>query len=104
MKKIVSFEADKMRNLKYGINALIELEKALGKPLTDMSSNNFKLEDLRTMLYIGLKWEDKELTPETVGDIMDAAIEKHGMEYLSKKLGEALEGAFGNAAAIPSKK
>lgn len=103
MKKIVSFEADKNRNLKYGMNAMIQLEKELGKPLTSLADGEFKLEDLRTMLYIGLKWEQKDLTPDQVGDIMDEAIEKHGMQYLSGKLGEALQGAFGNTA-MPSKK
>lgn len=103
MKKIVTFEADKARNLKYGTNALIQLEKELGKPLTAMETEAFKIEDLRTMIYVGLKWEDKELTYDAVGDIMDEAIEKHGMEYLSKKLGEAIKGAFGNTA-MPSEK
>lgn len=101
--KTVAFEADKMRNLKYGMNGMIQLEKELGKPLTSLSDSEFSLEDLRTMLYVGLKWEDKELTPDQVGDIMDEAIEKHGMEYLSNQLGKALEGAFGNTA-MPSKK
>jgi hypothetical protein len=98
MKKVVTFEADKKRHLKYGMNALIQLEKELGKPLASIGAGEVKLEDLRTMLYIGLKWEDKELTYEQVGDVMDEAIENHGMEYLSQKLGEALQGAFGNTA------
>lgn len=103
MKKIISVEMDKHRNLKYGMNAMIQLEKELGKSLMGLAEDEFKLSDLRTMLYIGLKWEDKELTYEQVGDLMDDAIEKHGMEYLSTKLGEALQGAFGNTA-MPSAK
>ncbi|WP_026565880.1 hypothetical protein [Bacillus sp. UNC41MFS5] len=104
MKKIVAFDADKTRNLKYGMNAMIQLEKKLGKSLTALANEEFKLEDLRSMLFIGLKWEDKELTEDAVGDIMDEAIEKHGMEYISEKLGEALQGAFGQQNAIPSQK
>lgn len=103
MKKVVTIKADKARNLKYGINGMIELEKELGKPLTALSTDAFSLSDLRTMLYVGLKWEDKELTHETVGEIMDIVIEDEGMEYLSEKLGEAITGAFGNSA-MPSKK
>jgi hypothetical protein len=103
MKKIISLDADKMRNLKYGMNAMIQLEKKLGKSLTSLANEEFKLEDLRTMLYIGLKWEDKELTEDQVGDIMDEAIEKHGMQYISDKLAEALQGAFGQTA-MPSDK
>lgn len=101
--KTITFDADKSRNLKFGMNALIQLEKELGKPLTSMGTDEFKLEDLRTMLYIGLKWEDKKLSQDSVGDIMDEAIAKHGMEYLSTQLGEALQGAFGNTA-MPFKK
>lgn len=101
MKKIVSVEMDKMRNMKFGMNALIQLEKELGKPLTSMGTDEFKLEDLRTMLYIGLKWEDKELTHDMTGDIMDEAIEKHSIQYVSEKLAEALQGAFGQTA-MPS--
>jgi imidazoleglycerol phosphate dehydratase HisB len=60
--------------------------------------------DLRTMLYVGLKWEDKELTLDQTGDIMDAFIEKHTFEELSSKLGEAVRKAFGGKAQPPSKK
>jgi hypothetical protein len=102
LKKIITFEADKQRHLKFGMNGLIQLEKELGRPLTALSTEQFSLEDLRTMLYVGLKWEDKKLTQDAVGDIMDEAIENHGMEYLSAKLGEALTGAFGNTKT-PSK-
>lgn len=103
MKKVVTFNADKERHLKFGMNGLIQLEKELGKPLTALSTEQFSLADLRTMLYVGLKWEDKKLTQDAVGDIMDEAIELHGMDYLSKQLGEALTGAFGNTAT-PSQK
>lgn len=105
MKKIVSFEADKARNLKFGINGLVSLEKELGRPLSQMQGENgFALEDLRTIFYVGLKWEDKDLTHEGVGDILDEAIEKNGMEYITKKLGEAIQGSLGSGNALPSAK
>ena len=103
MKKTVAFEADKVRNLKFGMNAMIQLEKELGKPLSSLGADEFKLGDLRTMLFVGLKWEDKDLSLETVGEIMDEAIDKHGIEYLSEKIGEAMQGAFGNTAMPTAK-
>lgn len=123
MKKIISFEADKTRNLKFGMNAFVQLEKELGKPIMDLfelvldekgqpvldkngqplSKVNIRMEDFRTIFYVGLKWEDKELTYDQVGDIMDEAIEKHGFEYISDKMGEAFNSTFGKTA-LPSEK
>lgn len=103
MKKIVTIEMDKARNLKFGMNALIELEKELGKPLTELSEGGVSLETLRSMVYVGLKWEDKKLSRENIGDLMDEVVEKHGMEYLSEKINVAVQGAFGGSAAPSGK-
>lgn len=100
-KKIVSIEADKTRNIKYSMNAFIRLERELGRPMSQLGDDT-SLEDLRTMLWVGLLWEDKKLTPDKVGDIMDEAIENEGLEYLSNAIGEAIQGALGSTAT-PSK-
>lgn len=102
MAKTVMIQADKARNLKYGINQLIELEELLGKPVATMEMDNFSMKDLRTMFFVALKWEDKELSQEKAGDIMDLVIEAEGIESLSKNLGKAMELAF-NKTAPPSK-
>ena len=102
MSKLVEFEADKTRSIKFGINSLIRLEKEMGnRPLTSLSTEEFKIEDLRTILHVGLSHEDKELTLEKTGDIIDEAIEKNGMNYVSQKLAESLQKAFGNADLTP---
>lgn len=100
MKKIISIEMDKIRNLKFGINSLIELEKRMGKPISNMG-DSFSLADFRTMLFIGLKWEDKELTEEETGSLMDIAIENYGIQYLSEKLKEAMESISKGAKETP---
>lgn len=100
--KIVTIQADKERHIKYGMNAFVRLERELGKPLTSMMSDETSLEELRTMLWVGLMWEDKKLTPDKVGDIMDEVMETQGLEYLSGALGEAIQGALGKTAT-PSK-
>lgn len=103
MTKTITLQMDKARNLKYGMNALINLENDLGKPLAQMGGE-FKIEDFRIMLYHGLRWEDKELTLEQVGDLADIIMSEKGIKYLGDKLGEAIKSAMGNGKATPSKK
>lgn len=81
MKKIFTFDGDKNRNLKLGFNGIINLEKELGKSLMDLK-DGLTFEDMRTFFYVALKWEDKELTHEQTGEIIEEAIDKHGLEYV----------------------
>lgn len=97
MKKAIPIELDKVRNLRFGINAICMVEELTGKPITALAEGA-GMKELRTLLYCGLVWEDNTLTLETAGDLMDLAIENKGIDYLSKKLGEAVE------LALPDKK
>jgi len=103
-RKLIEIDMDKKRYLQTGMNTMILLEKELGRPLSEMGEGSIKLADMRTMFYCMLRQQDKKLTHEKVGDIMDIAIDLHGMEYLSNKLSEAMSGAFGGGAAVPSDK
>lgn len=89
-KKIVAVMLDKERHLKFNLNALIMAEKITGKKLSEMGEDKaeFGLEFLRAMLYAGLIHEDKELTLEEVGDMIDM----DNMEEVTEKLGEAMSG------------
>ncbi|WP_069649638.1 hypothetical protein [Caloranaerobacter ferrireducens] len=95
MKKSVAIELDKVRNLRYGINALCQLEDMLGKPITKLQ-NETGIKEFRVILYCGLIWEDKTLTLEKIGDLMDEAITEKGIDYINDKVSEALELALGN--------
>ena len=64
--KIVEIEMDKKRHLKFGMNSMISLEKGSWKKFTMLGDGSFSLGDLRTILFIGLKWEDKSLTESAV--------------------------------------
>lgn len=90
MKKIVAINLDRERHLKFNLNALILAEKTTGKKLADLGQNQegFDLEFLRAMLFAGLKHEDKELTLDEVGDLIDM----ENLEYVATKLGEAMQG------------
>ena len=93
MKKSVTIELDKARNLRYGINALVRIEGLIGKPITVLDLNSLSMSDLRNILFAGLVHEDKDLTAEKVGDLID---EYMSIEEVAEKLGEAFTLAFGD--------
>jgi hypothetical protein len=93
MKKSVMIQLDKIRNLRYGMNALVTIEELTGKSITKIDLSDISMKDLRTILFAGLYHEDKELTPEKVGDLLD---EYGNLSEIAEKLGEALSLAFGD--------
>lgn len=92
MKKTVTIELDKARNLRYGMNALVKVEELTGKSITKLDLENLSMKDLRTILFAGLYHEDRELTPEKVGELID---EHSNIAAVAEKLGEAFTVAFG---------
>lgn len=97
--KGTTIQADKTRMLRFSINTMIEYKKAKGeditKALNKMGDNTIDFEFLRYMFYLGLKHEDKKLSEEKTGEILDVILEDKGMEYLVQNLAEALTKAFG---------
>ena len=94
MKKTVTIELDKARNLRYGMNALVKVEELIGKPITKLDLENISMKDLRSILYAGLYHEDKDLTSESVGNLID---EYSDITAIAEKLGEAFNIAFGGS-------
>jgi len=96
--KITVINMDKERHMRFGMNALIELEDELGKPITEIE-DGLSMQDMRTIFYVGLKWEDKKLSYADVGDLMDEAIDNNegGLQYLAEKLGESIQKALGSS-------
>ena len=105
MKKSVTIELDKIRNLRYGMNALVKVEEITGKNITKLDLSDISMKDLRTILFAGLYHEDKDLTPEKTGNLID---EYGNITEIAAKLGEAFTLAFGgdekNATAGQQKK
>jgi hypothetical protein len=92
MKPYVIIELDKPRKLRFSINQLVEIEEHLGKNIMELfRSGNLGLKELRTILWIGLKWEDPRLTIQKAGELMDLV----PLNYIAEKIGEALTVAFG---------
>lgn len=96
--KGIDIKADKNRTLRYSINTMITFKRERGVDFaTALSSleNGLDFELLRYIFYLGLRWEDPELTEDKAGEIMDIIIEENGIEGLSNILVEAVQMALG---------
>jgi hypothetical protein len=89
--KLVPIElGGKTRNLKYGFNALVDLEETFGISIQDflgVLKTGAKLKDLRTILWVGLLHENEGLTQKQVGDMIDGY-----QDFVV--LGQAIKAAF----------
>lgn len=90
MKPSVLINLDRPRNIRLGTNALVKVEESTGRSLTEIGSS-FGIKEIRVVLWAGLIHEDKELTLDAVGDLIDDA----GFDYVADKVGEALNLAMG---------
>ena len=56
MKKSVMIQLDKIRNLRYGMNALVTIEELTGKSITKIDLSDISMKDLRNgILYRGVR-------------------------------------------------
>jgi hypothetical protein len=75
----------KVRNLRYTMNALAEIEDNLGVPLSEMDKVKMTIKNVRVILWAGLIHEDEELTQKEVGNMVDL----ENMEAVQEKVAEA---------------
>lgn len=83
----IKIELDKSRELKYDLNAFIELEERYGSvdaALRAMEQNSIKA--VRLVLWAGLIHEDPDLTEKEVGSL----VQLYDLEELSETLGKAM--------------
>ena len=92
MKKGVTINLDRPRTLRYGMNALATIEDITGKSILSLDLNNVGVKDLLAIVYGGLYHEDKTLTIEKVGELIDNYSD---LTEIAEKIGEALTEAFG---------
>ncbi len=90
MKPSVLIALDKPRNIRLNTNALVKVEEVLDRPISDFGAS-FGIKEIRAMLWAGLLHEDKSLSLDTTGDLIDEA----GFEYVAEKVGEAINIAMG---------
>jgi len=72
----VTVNLDKERHLRYDLNALVDIEEATGKPLSEIFTDtaNMSMKNFRILLWAGLKSEDPALTREQLGAMIDVSI------------------------------
>lgn len=99
MKKGITYELDRPRTLRYGMNALAKIEDITGKSLMSLDLASVSIKDLLAIVYAGLYHEDKELTLEQVGDLID---DYSNLNEVAEKVGKALTEAFGKQKGNPT--
>ena len=89
MKSVPIELGGKMRNIRYGYNDACEIEALCGKTLMDVYRSGFV--GIRAMLWGGLKWQERGLTPNMVGIWLDEFYEEGGrFDDVNGKVMEAL--------------
>jgi len=95
----VEVQLDKRRRVEYTFNALSDVEDLLGHPLGVTLANvrSLSARDFRALLWGGLKAQDPDLSPEKVGDLIQAYVQKGEVMALRDLVDQALtrSGIFG---------
>lgn len=89
MKPSVLIELDKPRNIRLDTNAIALVEEVLDKPIDEFGTR-FGVREIRAVLWAGLLHEDKSLTLEDVGNLIDLVDPK----YVGAQVGKAMRLSF----------
>jgi len=88
--KGVEIELDKMRTLKFDLNAFAELEDAYGTVEDAMKAmEKGSIKALRAVLWSGLVHEDEELTLKQVGSMISIS----DLQNFTNKITQAVSGS-----------
>lgn len=71
LKKGIVIELDKRRTFKIGMAELMEIERVVGRPFTDIISQPLSAMELLEILRIGLSGENPELSTDDVSRIVE---------------------------------
>lgn len=92
----VAIELDKPRRLRFDVNALADLEEHLGVGIGKVMEQEANFRLLRALLWAGLKWEERGLTVERAGSLIQNYLSNGGdLEALATTLIEALHATSG---------
>lgn len=87
-KSLIPVVLDKKRNLLLNGNVMVKFEEATGRNLFQVDSlNNLSSKDFRALLWVCLLHEDKKLTLDQVGDMINPG----NIEDIANKLSEVWE-------------
>lgn len=91
MARYVSVELDKPRRLRFDINAISDAEEELGTGIGKALQMRAGIREIRALLWAGLKWEDRGLTLERTGYILQDYLNNGGsIDDVSTWIGEGL--------------
>lgn len=100
MRKVIINIGEKDYEIKFDINALIDLAGD-GIDVLKIDKIEMDLKAIRTMFKHGLKHDMKKITDKQAGDLMSQFIEDgHQLNDLTVKIIEALANAMGNKKEI----
>lgn len=69
---------DKERWLRFDLNALADFEQEVGMGLPQLMGSKAIFAGTRALLWAGLKWQERGLTIQKAGELIQAFIEKDG--------------------------
>jgi len=96
--KLGTLQLDKERHLKFDLNAFAEFEDIYGDINTAFEAmQKGSVKAIRAMLWAGLVHEDKTLTIEQVGSMIDMSNINEVVGAISKAISEALPQTEGEA-------
>lgn len=96
MKGVILETKNKKYKMRFSINAQVEIEDLLGVSMFDLLVERSSITRMRTLVCIGINHgEGVDLDYEKTGEIMDEILSKNGLKYLTKKLHDAMEQAYG---------
>ena len=78
--------------LKYNFKALAEIQE---RGIEFTAEHEFKLKDIATIFFIGLKKFHEDLNLEDAYDLIDIFLEENNLEDLMRYIQEALEKSLG---------
>lgn len=89
--KLIPIQLDKERHLKFDLNAFAELEELYGDINTAFEAmQKGSIKAIRAMLWAGLIHEDKTLTVEQVGSMIDMSNINEVMSAIAQAISEAM--------------
>ncbi len=92
---MVLMQLDKPRILKFTNKSMKLIEKILGCSITRLFArmDNLSIDEMITILYAGLKWDDETLTLEKVDELLE---EHSNFAGMMKAIHDGLVGSMGN--------
>lgn len=98
----VIIDLDKPRKLRLNLNAMIKFEETTGKDLLKgFDPENMSLKDVRALVWCSMLNEDKSLTLEQVGDLIDLNNMQAVIESVTKTATNAFPEQKGESSPNP---